>query len=80
MGDIRQREGYDEIRQKLLNAFTAEERLAGLGAEERLAGLSREEMLLALPVELLRALDEDFIKAQPARVRRAIRQRLAQAE
>jgi hypothetical protein len=53
-----------------------EERLAGLAPEERLAGLATEQVVLALPLEVLRVLPEDYVRSLPVGVQEQIRLRL----
>jgi hypothetical protein len=88
MPNARQREGYDEMLEKLLRSLPAEEvmrhyppeeRLAGLAPEERLAGLAPAERILALPDEGLRALSADYVGTLPRHVQQAIHKRLASA-
>lgn len=76
MQDVKTMEGYDEIRRKLVESFTPEERLAGLSPEKRLAGLAPEQRLLALPNDALRALSDDCLRSLPAEVKEAIRKRI----
>lgn len=75
MQDARQREGYDEILQKLLETLTPEERLAGLAPEELRAGLAPEERLVGLapeerlvgltPEEQILALSNEVLRGFP---------------
>ena len=85
MQDAREREGYDEMLQKLLQTLTPAERLAGLAPEdlraalppaERLAGLAPEEQILALSDEVLRGFPENYVRSLPAHVQQVIRERL----
>jgi hypothetical protein len=78
-------EGYDEVVKKFLAAlppeqvlsqYPPEQRLAGLPPEQRLAGLDREHQALALPVEILRLLPDDYICSLPPDVQAEIRRRL----
>jgi hypothetical protein len=80
-------EGYDELMQKLLETLPPEQRLAGLPAEEvlaryapeqRLAGLDRDHQALALPVEVLRLLPEDYLRSLSTEVEAELRRRLRQ--
>ena len=72
--------GYDEMREKLLDFLSPEERLAGLGPEQRLAGLAPEQVVLALPLEILRGLSPDYLHSLPREIEQAIRQRIASAD
>ena len=72
-----QREGYDEMLEKLLRSLPAEEVMRHYRPEERLAGLTPEERILALPDEGLRALAADYVRTLPRHVQQAIRKRLA---
>lgn len=85
MPNAREREGLDEMLEKLLRSlppeevmrhYKPEERLAGLAPEERLAGLAPEEQILALSDEVLRSLSEAYVRTLPKRVQQAIRKRL----
>jgi predicted nucleotidyltransferase len=85
MPNAREREGYDEMLEKLLSSlppeqvrrhYKPEERLAGLAPEERLAGLAPEEQILALSDEVLRNLSDAFVRTLPRRVQQEIRKRL----
>ena len=59
MQDIKDQEGYKDIRRKLLASYTLEERLKGLKPEERLAGMRPEERLAGMrPEERLAGLTE----------------------
>jgi hypothetical protein len=72
-------EGYDELMGKLLERLPAEQRLAGLPAEQRLAGLDRDHQALALPIEVLRLLPEQYLGSLSAEVQAEIRRRLQRA-
>lgn len=69
-------EGYDELLAKLLASLPPEQRLAGLAPEQRLAGLDRDHQALALSVELLRALPDDYVRSLSPEVQAEIRRRL----
>jgi hypothetical protein len=98
--------GYDEMREKLFDCWSPEERLAGLAPEQRLAGLAPEQRLaglapeqrlaglapeqrlaglapeqvvLALPVEMLRVLPDDYLRSLPPDIEQTIRHRIARA-
>jgi hypothetical protein len=81
-------EGYDELMQKLLDTlppeqvlshYAPEQRLAGLLPEQRLAGLDRDHQALALPIELLRLLPEEYLRSLLPEVETEIRRRLRQS-
>lgn len=83
--DIEELPGYEEMFQKLVEAMPIEKRLAGLdpeqvlGAfapEQRLAGLALPQVILALPLEVLRVLPEDYIRTLPPEVQDQVRKRL----
>jgi hypothetical protein len=59
-----------------LAGLAPEERLAGLAPEERLAGLATEQVVIALPLEVLRVLPEEYVRALSVRAQEQIRQRL----
>jgi hypothetical protein len=69
-------EGFDELMQQILAKLPPEQRLAGLGPEQRLAGLDRDHQVLALSVELLRALSEQYIASLSPEVQAEVRRRL----
>jgi hypothetical protein len=86
MPDVTEREDYDEMLDKLLASlppervlrnFEPEERLAGLAPEQVLAYYKAENMLPGMPIEVLRALSEDYLRTLPEPVQQAIRRRLA---
>jgi hypothetical protein len=60
-------EGYDELMQKLL---------AGMPPEQRLAGLDRDHQALALPLEVLRVLPEDYLRSLSPEVQVELRRRI----
>lgn len=81
-------EEYEEVIRKLLSTLTPEQRLeglapeqrlAGLPPEQRLAGLDRDQQALALPVEVLRLLPEEYIRSLSADVQEEIRGRIQRA-
>jgi hypothetical protein len=59
-----------------LAGLPPEQRLAGLAPEQRLAGLDRAHQALALPVELLRLLPDEYFRSLPPEVQAEIRRRL----
>jgi hypothetical protein len=65
--------------ERLLARLPPEERLAGLPPEERLAGLDRDHQALALPIEVLRQLTEQYLASLSADVQVEIRRRLQRA-
>ena len=75
---IQDLEGYDELMKKLLATLAPEQRLAGLEPEQRLAGLDRDHQALALPIEVLRLLPNEYLRSLSPEVQAKIRGRLAQ--
>lgn len=84
--------GYEEMLQKLdekilarmplekrLAGLAPEQRLAGLTPEERLTGLTPEEQVLALPVDILRGLSEDYLRSLPPAIEQTIRRRITRS-
>ncbi|MEZ4300765.1 MAG: hypothetical protein R3B70_37870 [Polyangiaceae bacterium] len=61
-----------------LAGLPPEQRLAGLPPEQRLAGLDRDHQALALPVEVLRMLPEEYLRSLSPEVEAEIRRRLRQ--
>jgi hypothetical protein len=88
---VQDMEGYDELmgklleklpaerRGKLLGNLPAEEVLSHYAPEERLAGLDRDHQALALPIEVLRLLPEQYLGSLSAEVQAEIRRRLQRA-
>jgi hypothetical protein len=83
--DIEELPGYEEMFQKLVEAMPLEKRLAGLAPEQRLAGLAPEQVLgafapeqliLALPLEVLRVLPEEYLRSLSVEVQEQVRKRL----
>ena len=72
--------GYDEMREKLFDWLSPEERLAGLAPEQRLAGLAPEQVVLALPLEMLRVLPDDYLRSLPPDIEQTIRHRIARSD
>jgi len=73
--------------EQVLSHYTPEQRLADLPAEQvlshytpeqRLAGLDRDHQALALPVEVLRLLPEEYLRSLSPEVEAEIRRRLRQ--
>lgn len=62
-----------------LAGLPAEQRLAGLPAEQRLAGLDRDHQALALPVEVLRQLSEEYLRSLSPEVEAELRARIKQS-
>ena len=59
-----------------LSGLAPEQRLSGLAPEQRLSGLDRDHQALALPVEVLRALSEAYIRSLAPEIQEEIRRRL----
>ena len=72
--------GYDEMREKLFDWLSPEERLAGLAPEQRLAGLAHEQVVLALPLEILRELSPSYLRSLPPEVEQEVRRRTGRAD
>jgi len=73
---VQDMEGFDELMEKFLAKLPVEQRLAGLPAEQRLAGLDRDHQALALPIEVLRLMPEQYIASLSPEVEGEIRRRL----
>ncbi len=71
-------EGYQELMDRLLDGLPAEQVLSHDAPEQRLAGLDRDHQALALPVEVLRLLPEEYLRSLSPEVESEIRQRLRQ--
>jgi hypothetical protein len=79
------REGDDELIKKLLDSLplerllaglTLEQRLAGVAPEQRLAGLDHDHQALAFPLDVLRALPDEYLRSLSPDVQAEIRRRL----
>jgi hypothetical protein len=62
-----------------LAGLAPEQRLAGLAPEQRLAGLDHDHQALALPLDVLRVLPEDFLRSLSPEVQAELRRRLQQS-
>lgn len=69
-------EGYDELMQKFIDSLPPEQRLAGLLPEQRLAGLDHDHQALALPLDVLRLLPEEYMRSLSPEVAAELRRRL----
>jgi hypothetical protein len=74
--DARLLEGYEEEIKAIMNAMPPELRLAGLAPEQRLSGLDRDHQALALPLEVLRMLPEDYFRSLSPEIQAELRRRL----
>jgi hypothetical protein len=59
-----------------LSGVGPEQRVAGLAPEVRLSGLDRDHQALALPVEVLKALSDEYIRSLAPQIQEEIRRRL----
>src|SRR5262245_11572382 len=66
------------IAAQVLSHDAPEQRLAGLAPEQRLAGLDSDHQALALPIELLCLLPEEYLRSLSPDVEAEIRRRLGQ--
>jgi len=64
--------------EQVLSHYAPEQRLAGLPPEQRLAGLDRDHLTLALPVEVMRQLSEEYLRSLSPEVQAEIQKRLRQ--
>jgi hypothetical protein len=62
--------------EQVLSHYAPEQRLAGLPPEQRLADLDRDHQALALPVEVLRLLPQEYLGSLSPEVEAEIRRRL----
>lgn len=67
-----------EVLVKLVLQLPPQKLLAQIPAEQRLAGLDRDQAVLALPMEALRALSDDYIRSLSPETQTEIQRRLAQ--
>ena len=72
-------EGYDELVTKLLDTLSPEQVLSHYEPEQRLAGLDRDHQALALPIEVLRVLPEDYLRSLSPEVQGELRRRLKES-
>ncbi|MEZ4296281.1 MAG: hypothetical protein R3B70_15020 [Polyangiaceae bacterium] len=84
---VQDMEGYKELMDKLLDAlpteqvlshYAPEQVLSHYAPEQRLAGLDRDHQALALPIEVLRLLPEEYLRSLSPAVEAEIRRRLRQ--
>ena len=63
-------------RAQIVEALTLEERLAGLAPEQRLVGLDRDHQALALPIDVLRVLPEEYLGSLSPEIQEEVRRRI----
>ena len=82
-------EGYDEVVESFLDTlppeqvmphYAPEQRLAGLAPEQRLTGLDRDHQALALPLEVLRLLPDEYLRSLAPEIQAELRRRLQQSK
>lgn len=85
--NVRDMEGYDELTVRViaglpvelrLAGLPLEQRLAGLPPEQRLAGLDRDQQALALPLEVLRLMPDEYLRSLSLEVEVKLLRRLRQ--
>jgi hypothetical protein len=59
-----------------LAGLAPEQRLAGLAPEQRLAGLDRDHQALALPIDVLRVLPEEYLRSLSPDIQQEVRRRI----
>jgi hypothetical protein len=69
-------EGYQELLDKLLDSLPPEQVLSHCAPEQRLAGLDRDHQALALPIEVLWLLPEEYFRSLSSEVEAELRRRL----
>jgi hypothetical protein len=67
---------YQEVLEEMVELLPPERRLRGLAPEQRLAGLDRDHQALALSLEVLRVLPEEYLRSLSPEVQHEIRRRL----
>ena len=75
---IREMEDYEVLVARFLSRLPPEERLAGIPPEERLAGLDHDHQALALPLDVVRVLPEDYLRTLSPEVQAELRRRIEQ--
>ena len=73
---VQDMEGYDEVVRKFIESLPPEQRLAGMPPEQRLADLDRDHQALALPLDVLRLLPEEYLRSLGPDVQAELRRRL----
>ena len=63
--------------EQVLNHFDPQQRLAGLEPQQRLAGLDHDHQALALPLDVLRLLPDQYFRTLSPEVQAILRKRLA---
>ena len=76
---VRPRKGASATLQWRQAGYATEERVAGTAPEQRLAGLDRDQQALALPIEVLRVLPDEYIYSLAPQIQEEIRRRLRAA-
>jgi hypothetical protein len=77
---IQDMEGYDELMKRMLDAVPPERILSQYPPEQRLAGLDHDHQALALPVDVLRFLSDDYFRSLSPEVQAEIRRRIQRDE
>jgi hypothetical protein len=70
---------HDDLLRKMLEKLPTEWVLSHYAPEERLADLDRDHQALALPIEVLRLMPEQYIGSLSAEVQPELRRRLQRA-
>ena len=63
--------------EQVLSHYAPKQRLAGLLLEERLADLDRDHQALALPIEILQLMPEEYLRSLAPGVELELRRRLS---
>ena len=77
---VQDMEGMTDVQRQMLEIVTmlpADWVMPAYNAEQRLAGLNRDELALALPIELLRGLSQDYLQSLSPEAQAVINERLA---
>lgn len=77
MPTVTEREDYDEMVYKILTSLSPERVLRAFEPRVLLEHYKPEDLLLAMPIEALRALSDDYLRTLPEHVQQALRARLA---
>ncbi|MFO0586623.1 MAG: hypothetical protein U0441_03760 [Polyangiaceae bacterium] len=75
---LQEMEDWEVLEDRIVSQLPPERRLKSVSPEQRLADLDRDHLPLALPLGILRALSEDYLRTLSPEVQAELRRRLQQ--
>ena len=78
-GQANEEDEYEENVDRILAGLSMARRLKGIPPTKRLVDLDRDHRALALPIEVLRVLPEDYLRTLSPEIQAELRRRLAQS-